>query len=464
MEDMVTPGQKQNKKRGRVQEQLSLFALEKQTSLPHDWEVAAHQRTTRERLELLLEGSLDFQGAKTGYASHHLHSFAAKFPPQLPRRFILGLTRPGDVVLDPMVGSGTAVVEAVLLDRIGIGVDLDPLAVQISRVKTAYVSPSALADAAKQVLTRAHGYLNEEKTVTSYLHRFDKPTRDFIDYWFLPATQRELAALTLAIRQETDVRVRRFLQLMFSSIIVTKSGGVSLARDLAHSRPHRDLTKKPRSALELFQSRVRRILPSMGLLPETRNVLIVHGNAKSLPLEDNSVHLIVTSPPYANAIDYMRAHKFSLVWMGKPIRELSEWRARYIGSERLGDFTPPPFPPETQDIIDALSQRDTKRGRVLAKYFSEMQSVLKEMYRVLRPDAAAIMVVGTSTMRGLNVQTHRCLAEIATAEGFDLVRISERQLDRDRRMMPARFGKRTSQIEERMHHEYVLGFFKPERS
>lgn len=462
VEGMVEYERQSGEEKNKVREQLSLFPTEEQTSLVYNWGEAGQPPTTRERLQVLLEDSLDFRGAKTGYASHHLHSFAAKFPPQLPQHFILGLTQPGDTVLDPMAGSGTAIVEAVMLDRVGIGVDLDPLAVQISRAKTTRVSPRALSDAAKRVLTRAHRYLDDGGAVAAYLDLLDEPTREFIDYWFLPATQRELAALILSIRQETDVHLKRLLLLIFSSIIVTKSGGVSLARDLAHSRPHRDLDKKPRNAFELFQYRVRRALSGIDLLPQDRAALIIHGNARKLPLTDNSVHLIVTSPPYANAIDYMRAHKFSLVWIGRPIEELARWRARYIGAERLGDFTPPPFPPETQSIVDALARRDTKRSRVLAKYLAEMRDVLAEMHRVLRPDAPAAVVVGTSIMRGLNIQTHLCLAEIATDVGFDLVRISERKLDRDRRMMPARFGKKSSQIEERMHHEYVIGLLKPE--
>ena len=60
----------------------------------------------------------------------------------------------------------------------------------------------------------------------------------------------------------------------------------------------------------------------------------------SLPLEDASVDLIITSPPYAsNAIDYMRAHKFSLVWLGYPIDNLSKKRKEYIGGEMLKDVS-----------------------------------------------------------------------------------------------------------------------------
>lgn len=65
-------------------------------------------------------------------------------------------------------------------------------------------------------------------------------------------------------------------------------------------------------------------------------------------------------------------------------------------------------------------------------------------------------------MRGVDVQTHICLAEIGADIGFDVTGVVARQLDRNRRMMPARFGKKSdSMIEQRMHDEYVIGFFKP---
>jgi len=72
----------------------------------------------------LLAQDFSFKG-ETSHPMHNTHAFAAKFPPQLPRVFIESLTKPGDIVLDPMCGSGTTVVEASHLGRIGIGIDMD---------------------------------------------------------------------------------------------------------------------------------------------------------------------------------------------------------------------------------------------------------------------------------------------------------------------------------------------------
>lgn len=86
------------------------------------------QGAYRERLISLLSQDMDFHGQNSKYASHNFHSFPAKFPPQLPRKFIIALTSSGDVVLDPMLGSGTTIVEAYLAGRRGLGFDIDPLA------------------------------------------------------------------------------------------------------------------------------------------------------------------------------------------------------------------------------------------------------------------------------------------------------------------------------------------------
>jgi len=435
-----------------INEQLQLFpSLHSKT----------HALSKRQRLRALLAGELNFHGADSNYASHDVHAFAAKFPPQLPRAFIRGLTAPGDVVLDPMMGSGTTIVEALLEGRRGIGLDIDPLALRVSQAKTIPMSADDLRNIGLKVISQAQDLLSDP-SIERLMQKFDSRTKEFIDYWFYPNTQRELAALVLAMQTVDESLARRFLELTFSSIIVTKSGGVSRARDLAHSRPHLDKEKNPKNALEQFSLRLQKNIKSMAHL-DTMGVLAapLPGDARSMPLRDEVIDLIVTSPPYANAIDYMRAHKFPLVWLGESVVNLTELRARYIGSEKINGAQYAELPDKTASIIRQLAERDRKKSSILRKYFTEMKVVLAEMYRVLRKDAPAIVVIGPSMMRGIDVQTHHCLAEIAQKMGFSVVGVVQRSLDRNKRMMPARFGKKTdSMIEQRMHEEYVIGLLK----
>lgn len=348
----------------------------------------------------ILSNDLDFHKYSSSYASHNFHSFPAKFPPQLPFQFIIDLTEPNDVVLDPMVGSGTTVLEALLSGRKGIGFDIDPLAIMISKVKTTPLKPDELIGYYREILKNAKNQIAREskELEQTLLTRWDSKTKQFVDNWFAQEVQLELLALVLQISQIENDSIRTFFELAFSAIIITKSGGVSLALDLAHTRPHKAkvvlsknggilfgetldeskfprlkiLTKKLRSPIEEFE---KRCIQNMEGLVKIDSGLtkpdIRFGNAQCLSLKDNSVDLIVTSPPYAsNAIDYMRAHKFALVWLGHQIDELSLKRKEYIGGEVMTNIDYEKLPDFTSDIVVDISKLDSKRGKVLHRFYS----------------------------------------------------------------------------------------------
>ena len=271
----------------------------------------------RERLDTIINGDLNFHNESSSYTTHTIHAFAAKFPPQLPRTFIKHLTQPGDTVLDPMMGSGTTVLEATLLGRRAIGVDLDPSrrAGEPGEDAGPWIMSILRAPPGMTVIANASTLLRDRAALTTQIERrFDPATRDFLDYWFTDAeAQHELLALLLSIEDEPDTDVREVLEVVFSSIIITKSGGVSRARDLAHTRPHRVASKTVRSAIAQFKIRLRKSVTALLALPDdVLPVELHHADARELPIHDESVDLVITSPPYANAIDYMRAHKFSL--------------------------------------------------------------------------------------------------------------------------------------------------------
>lgn len=435
-------------------------------------------------LRSALRADLDFHGTNGSYGPHAWHPFPAKFPPQLPRFLIEQLSEPGDVVLDPMLGSGTTLVEAVRLGRRAIGCDIDPLARMIARAKLTPIDPSAALEEGLNVLSAAQSdcWQDSQRVRQDFALRFDGKTADFVDYWFLPQHQIELFSLLQRIEALPQGSLREFLNVVFSSTIIAKSGGVSLARDLAHTRPHRDMKKQPGSAFVEFGKRLRRNVAAidngMPLETEDSSYLSVNGaidsreeqylaevraaSAADTGLPSESIDLIVTSPPYANnAIDYMRAHKFSLVWFGWKITELSKIRSQYLGHDALSNEKYENLPDQCQETITTLAERDARKAQSLRRYFGEMATVISEMRRVLKRGGAAVIVVATSNLRGIDVQTHKALASIGESASFDLAGIGVRRLDRDRRMMPARWGKQqSSQIEARMHDEYVIGLVK----
>src|SRR3989338_8590683 len=99
---------------------------------------------TQQSIAKLAKISWEFPNAKTRTLTHGYHPFHGKFIPQIPRMIIEHLTKPGDTVLDPFCGSGTALIEANIADRNVIGVDISPIAVLISKVKTTFIDPKKL--------------------------------------------------------------------------------------------------------------------------------------------------------------------------------------------------------------------------------------------------------------------------------------------------------------------------------
>jgi hypothetical protein len=315
-------------------------------------------------LARLLKSDLTFKGQKTSTFTHRLHAFAARFPPQIPRLFIQEPTRANEWVLDPMAGSGTTLVEAIVSGRNAIGVDLDPLAALICTVKTTPFDLVRLADAGEEVLCRASAKRPRESQCN--LRRYySEDAVHFINYWFEDQIADRLLALVKAIQSVEEAEIRAVLQVVFSSMIITKSGGVSNARVLAHSRPHRDHRKVVREdPVAIYGHKLASTIHILGgLLGATGRSITIKSDARNLPLKDDSIHLIVTSPPYAaNAIDYVRAHRFSLVWFGYPPKVLSSLRAHYVGAELCSGKLN--FPSEVANfVVSALQDRDPNRAR-----------------------------------------------------------------------------------------------------
>lgn len=102
------------------------------------------QRPLSKQLTTLAQSDWSFASEDTRYLTHPIHRYSSKFVPQIPRRLIEQLTGAGSYVLDNFVGSGTTLVEANLLKRHCVGVDLNPVACAIAKAKITPVNPSIL--------------------------------------------------------------------------------------------------------------------------------------------------------------------------------------------------------------------------------------------------------------------------------------------------------------------------------
>ncbi len=175
-----------------------------------------------------------------------VHPFPARMAPGIALE-ALGDTKTPLRVLDPMMGSGTVLAVARSKGHRAIGVDIDPLAVLISKVWTTPVEKEEVRKKALDVLKRARAVFSTLLTRDAYPWNADRETKQFVRYWFDGYARRQLASLATVIRRVRNEAVRNVLWCSFSRLIIVKQSGASLAMDLAHSRPHRSFDRARRS-------------------------------------------------------------------------------------------------------------------------------------------------------------------------------------------------------------------------
>lgn len=389
----------------------------------------------------------------------HVHPFPARMAPEIALEKIQSLN-PDQTVLDPMAGSGMVLAQAVRYGINAIGLDLDPLAELISRVGTTPVDE----DEAKAGLNTLLGQC-AKMSGEVFLPWIDEDaeTTNFINFWFAPKQKAQLRNLSFHLfAQPINVsdNVRNAIKVALSRLIITKEPKASLARDTAHSRPHRTIQKNDFDVLSAMPPSLDHVLSALGVSSIKAKAKTFLGDARHLTVvENDTIDCIVTSPPYLNAIDYMRGHRLSLVWLGYRLGELRKIREVTIGSERsLNSMLSENFAEILAEL--GLDQFENKSKKMLSRFFSDMVQHAKEAYRVLKKGSIGTYVIGNSTIRGTYVRNSELLKRAGTLAGFEVLMETEREIPAHRRYMPVSVGIGNS-LANRMRAEHIIDFRKP---
>ena len=365
-------------------------------------------------------------------------------------------------ILDPMCGSGTTLVCARSRGHHAIGCDTDPLALLIARAWCANAEQESVKRRGAIVLERARSLYDRLTYEDSYPKKADVETRRFIEFWFDPDNRRELTALATCISRVRCSEERTLLWCAFSRMVITKTAGASLAMDVSHSRPHRAYDVAPVKPFEIFLKAVSKVTgncPFADNANDTPPADIRHGDARAMPVESASVDMIITSPPYLNAIDYLRGHKLSLVWMQHSISELRSLRSGNIGSEVSKACTANLAIQEAMGSMVDLGTLDSRRLGMIRRYVWDMDKVMKECARVLKKKGRAIFVVGDSTVRGVFVKNSEALIRLAESNGIFLVSRNTRPIETRRRYLPPPESESAGgKMQARMREEVILQF------
>jgi site-specific DNA-methyltransferase (cytosine-N4-specific) len=328
------------------------------------------------------------------YSTHSLHPYPAKFPPQLPKTILKQFARRGQTILDPFCGSGTTLVEARLLGYNAIGVDVNGLSSLLSKVKATPLSERE-CNIIKSFLVRVKKEIGvwEVKRPKIKIKEIEA-----IDHWFQKNVSEELTHILDLINKISNINVSDFFKIVASSIIVRVSNQESDTRFAAKNK------NIPNNyTLKLFYDRATEY--SERIMEYSKDIIgggflkLLNADSRNLTmLKENSVDIIITSPPYANTYDYYLYHKFRKRWLDLDVRF-----AQYneIGSRREYSSLKKPA---NQWTID------------LKKCFSEM-------YRLLKKDGLAFIVIGDSVIKKELIKIDKVIQNFMPEVGFDICNI-----------------------------------------
>ena len=388
-----------------------------------------------------------------------IHPFPARMPVPLAEYLLSALVPMHANVLDPMAGSGSTLVAARKLGHTGHGVDVDPLAVLMSRSATASYQRHRLDGLGARVLRRAEGIRADlPRTSVPKMLGSSEEEKRFITYWFPNNAQRQLYCLRQAIRKESELALRNVAWTAFSSLIIAKATSVSYAIDIPRSRPHKDEDREIDSPFALWNRRFTQLvnrLPFLDKDTETAEPSIEHGDARHLRQASDSLDLVLTSPPYLNAIDYIRGHKFSLMWMGHALSSLRKTRSSMIGCER-GMWKPDGLPPSVeQDLTEAI---DEERIRAITRrYLSDLRYSILEMKRVVRPGGLIAVVLGPSILDREQSDSIEITRRLTKSANLRFVAGVLRPLKKARRSLPPPDSvSKKSELATRMSCEAIV--------
>lgn len=378
-----------------------------------------------------------------------IHPFPARMAPEIARHALDGVPKDG-WVLDPMCGSGTVPRAAVEVGRRCVGMDIDPLAVLMSRVWTTSVDVTQIGMDAKEVVRDA------KRLRAKDVRRIrDDETKHFVSYWFGRRQRWALARLSTVLG-EREEETTEALMVALSRIIVSKEMMASLARDTSHSRPHKVAEENDFDVYAGFVRAAKLIADRLEPKRIGATAEIRCGDARNLKeLMERRFDLVLTSPPYLNAIDYLRGHRMALVWLGHMLKPLRAIRSASVGAERMmreseTTIDIAPFVGETEE---ALIER--RHLGWIRRYAADLDKVLGELRTVISEAGSVVMVLGNSFIRGATIDNAGLVEWLARRRGFVLKERRVREIPARRRYLPAP-GDGNGALDTRMRTETVL--------
>lgn len=365
----------------------------------------------------------DFKSHDTQYMTHGIHKYPARMIPQIADTLIRNFSNEGDLVVDPFTGSGTVITEAILNNRKALGNDLNPLAILLSKVRNTPISKVKLDRTLNKLMGMSFNNNYSTKKTREFFDNIKEETN--LCYWFNNEVIEGLINVKSMLDSlDLDTIEKDFFKVCFSytvrQVSYLRQGEYKIYRipeaKLAKHNP--DVIKQFLTTTQKFITKMTEytnFLNEKGYKPDFK---ITQSNSKSLPkriYKDNSIDLIVTSPPYGDSrttVAYGQFSRYSLIWLGFEKKETYDIDKILLGGQKT-DFINEVISKTLEEKLIQINERDIKRGDDTLWFVHDLYLTIKEMGRILKRDGHACIVIGNRAVRRIRIPMSQIIAEMA---------------------------------------------------
>lgn len=407
----------------------------------------------REQLEEILEilpfkrvrdESLDFKDVPAGTGVYGIHPYPAMFHFLVVRKFIEEFSREGDWVLDPFMGSGVAAVECLINNRNFIGYDINPLAVLISKVRTTPIEARELFNTL---------ILTEKRYHQNYPEDVQFPN---IHYWFDQETIEKLSKLKKAIFSIEKEEVSNFFKVVFSEVVrrVSKAEFSEFKllkkkknnNNLDVIRTFREVSIRNISLMTEFYKSYS--YSDVKIILENKNIL------ETKDLEENSIDLVITSPPYGDSrttVAYGQFSRLSLRWLGF---EENVDKTSLGGKPK--DITLDLPSPTLYNSLEKIANKDEKRAKEVFSFYKDLFNSIQIITRKVKKKGTVCFIVGNRKVKGEELPTDKISADFFESLGFEHQKTLIRAISNKRMPIENSPSNIKGEKDSTMRYEYIV--------
>src|SRR3989344_3434436 len=414
------------------------------------------EKVTDTKFQRQIDYSWDFERVNTKPYTHGFHTYPAMFIPHVARRLLLTYSKKGETICDIFCGSGTALIESRLLGRNSYGIDLNPLAIFLAKVKTTPIDPRILNQEYLKILKLVNEIKNSQ---------IQKPSFYNLEFWFKDKVVIELAKIKKVIKEISNKNVQNFFLAAFSEIVRkvsnTKSGEFKLVRT---KKENLDVYNP--DVLGAFKKRVGLSIKGMEDfyrdVDKKTSIKVIYGDSsKENGIKDESIDYIITSPPYGDSrttVAYGQFSRLSAQWIDifDDPDTASGVDNELLGGRPVGELKHSLDSSYLRDSLDKISKIDEKRAKDVLSFYVGLNECLKRAHKLLKPNKYFCLVIGNRLVKQVRLPTDFIIAELAQKIGFDCESIVVRNIPGKRMPIKNSPTNIAGELEETMTRESIV--------